>query len=626
MTDHQSQASAPQQFVLRRRPSSYHSADAHSREEAKRGAIAAVLGSTESFNGKYHYGLFANGTQSLSDAQAAFTHRLVELVCAQLAHEAVAGEFRIGIDGASLASFASEMKQAQHAHENPAPIEIIAVGVVGETPTASAANIEASAVSEKMDCLLVEGSYRSIDQLGVFSRARRLLKPGGLLIVFGEFLNDDSAVEHSPLPNLSSLIQLAERLNYSIAVAEDHTQSALRSIELFAKQAQLNAFGNENETLTLVRDELDRAAQELASGKRVFKFYTFTKGLAPAESDSEYAAAEYGDRASFQPAAVADLFERSFGHAFDAEVWHWKYELGAGRCVVARANAEGDLVAHYGGAPRDICYFGRPALAIQPCDVMVMPEERTRYGRGSLFFKVAATFLEREIGNTVDHLLGFGFPNKKTMRLAIRLGLYEKTDDFVEVRVSGITEPGSAVEAAWTLADFDAADSAQRDELGALWQEMQVDFENGIIGVRDWEYISYRYLQHPHRARYSLRWLRDSAGRAMALCVIKRSADAWLLMDIVAPLATVSRALTVLARALVKGAREEPFCTQVGENEPPSDLLLWLTKGWLARLDMPNAAVRDLGIEIPCNSWNPGPAASLLYGKWWLTAGDMDFQ
>jgi hypothetical protein len=93
MTDHQSQASAPQHFVLRRRPSSYHSADAHSREEAKRGAIAAVLGSTESFKGKYHYGLFANDTQSLSDAQAAFTHRLVELVCAQHAHEAVRENF-----------------------------------------------------------------------------------------------------------------------------------------------------------------------------------------------------------------------------------------------------------------------------------------------------------------------------------------------------------------------------------------------------------------------------------------------------------------------------------------------------------------------------------------------------
>ena len=88
MTDHQSEASASQRFGLRRRPSSYHSADAHSREEAKRGAIAAVLGRTESFKGKYHYGLFANDTQSLSDAQAAFTHRLVELVCAQHAHGA----------------------------------------------------------------------------------------------------------------------------------------------------------------------------------------------------------------------------------------------------------------------------------------------------------------------------------------------------------------------------------------------------------------------------------------------------------------------------------------------------------------------------------------------------------
>jgi len=110
------------------------------------------------------------------------------------------------------------------------------------------------------------------------------------------------------------------------------------------------------------------------------------------------------------------------------------------------------------------------------------------------------------------------------------------------------------------------------------------------------------------------------------LCVIKRSADAWLLMDIVAPLATVSRALTVLAHALAISTAEEPFIAQSGGNVPPSDLVLWLTKGWLAKLDMPNAVVRDLGIEIPCNSWNPGPAASLLYGKWWLTAGDMDFQ
>ena len=81
MTDHQSQASAPQHFVLRRRPSSYHSADAHSREEAKRGAIAAVLGRTESFKGKYHYGLFANELdKSVGESHLRVAQRL-SVVC-----------------------------------------------------------------------------------------------------------------------------------------------------------------------------------------------------------------------------------------------------------------------------------------------------------------------------------------------------------------------------------------------------------------------------------------------------------------------------------------------------------------------------------------------------------------
>jgi hypothetical protein len=57
----------------------------------------------------------------------------------------------------------------------------------------------------------------------------------------------------------------------------------------------------------------------------------------------------------------------------------------------------------------------------------------------------------------------------------------------------------------------------------------------------------------------------------------------------------------------------------------PSALKFWLTKGQLDALGGASYSVHDLGIEIPCNSWNPGPAADLLYGKWWLTAGDMDF-
>ena len=54
-------------------------------------------------------------------------------------------------------------------------------------------------------------------------------------------------------------------------------------------------------------------------------------------------------------------------------------------------------------------------------------------------------------------------------------------------------------------------------------------------------------------------------------------------------------------------------------------LKFWLTREWQKRLQLPDVAVQELGIEIPCNSWNPGPSSKVLYGAWWLTAGDMDF-
>ena len=56
-----------------------------------------------------------------------------------------------------------------------------------------------------------------------------------------------------------------------------------------------------------------------------------------------------------------------------------------------------------------------------------------------------------------------------------------------------------------------------------------------------------------------------------------------------------------------------------------SELRLWLTSSGVDKALTGDAIVNELGIEIPCNSWNPGPSAELLDGAWWLTAGDMDF-
>lgn len=573
-------------------------------------AIDAVLASAGLERGFYCYGVDDAPDAPLLASQRRLADLLLEALDGA-SPDALAEqrERLVALCGPSCESLCAELRarvREDRERGGLASLTFVALNVLEEQESAS------------FDAVFIEGSYRSIDQLALLSTVRGALRHDGAALILSEYLDDDGEVSRSPLANVSSLKQLSSRLGYRLESEVDLTAAARRSIDHFQSYAQAEAaaeLARYAEVRSLL-DELSHADREFASGRRCLRLFKLRAAQRAAEqADDEYVHAVYGDRASFSPEAIASLFEASFGQPFDAALWHWKYELGEGRCVAARAETNGELVAHYGGAPRHIRYFGREAIAIQPCDVMVMPENRTRYGRGSLFFKVAATFLEREIGNTVDHLLGFGFPNKKTMRLAIRLGLYEKTDDFVELRLPLLNE---AKAAASSLAPFDPDSAQQREWLGDLWREMADEFTGGIVGERDWRYIAYRYLRHPHRDRYSMRWLLNGARAPEALVVLKRSGDAWLLMDLVCAPSVASARLAGLNEALA--------AESIDAGEPPRQLLFWITRGWLSALELDRASVHDLGIEIPCNSWNPGPPSALLYGKWWLTAGDMDFQ
>ena len=272
-------------------------------------------------------------------------------------------------------------------------------------------------------------------------------------------------------------------------------------------------------------------------------------------------------------------------------------------------------MAHYGGAPRKIAYFGESSMAIQPCDVMVHPSIRKQYGKGSLFFEVAATFLEREIGNTVNHLLGFGFPNQKTMNISKRLGLYEKTDDFIEIvyPVSQASEEQERHQA--MIVDYDPLDAASRGEIDSLWALMKGDYRDGIIGVRDAEYIQHRYMNHPFSKskQYRCVFIRtQSLKKTLAFAVVKEHDGNKLLMDLICPVAVMKSAISILNQDLII-------------EEGGTVLRLWVTSSGKDKVFTAGAIVNELGIEIPCNSWNPGPNSGVLCGAWWLTAGDMDF-
>lgn len=474
----------------------------------------------------------------------------------------------------------------------------------------------------RFDCVVVAGSYSYLDQLAIFSRCRELLVQGGSLFIFGEYLADDSLIEHSWLANLSSQRQLSARLGFQSAKVRDLSADALQSVTHFLPlldkhtETVCAALSLNSVAWEQARAEFAKMRDELGSGRRVYQLqqWLFPKLIGDEQIENrlgEYAQAEYGDIQSFAVAEIGHLFEQSFAKKFDAELWHWKYQLGGGKCVVARITRGGEIVAHYGGAPRKILYFGEPSMAIQVCDVMVLPEKRRQYGKSSLFFKVAATFLEREIGNTVNHLLGFGFPNQSAMNIATRLGLYEKTDDFVEI----IFAAGEAGESRPNYVEFSAADALQLQQVDQLWDAMAQDFSAGIIGTRDAAYIKYRYAEHPGAARGQYRCLllyTASTHEVLAYVVLKQHGDSQLLMDLICPAERIPSVISAVNQ-LVK------------TEYPGLDLRLWLTRGWLGAIPLEAAIVKELNIEIPCNSWNPGPASARLYGKWWLTAGDMDF-
>ena len=458
--------------------------------------------------------------------------------------------------------------------------------------------------SDEFDVVVLEGSYHYLQQIDWLQKCKELIVDGGSLIILGEFLEDDSHRKYSELPNLSSLKQLSDRLGFEILGEIELTADAIASIDAFKNilQEEKDVFPQQEETTIL--NMLDDAWSELNSRRRCYKLFRFIKVVKDA---GDYVSAHYGSIESFHFQEISQLFEKSFDTAFDHQVWRWKYELGNGKCVVARSEPGAAIVSHYGGAPRQIHYFGELNTAIQVCDVMVLPEVRLRYGKNSLFFKTAATFLEREIGNTVGHLLGFGFPNKKAMNIALRLGLYEKTDDFVEIILPSAVSKSSSE---YKLLDIDSENPVHWDAVNRLWESMHPDFARGIIGIRNWAYIKYRYFDHPlgNSGVFKRFFLLNAQGKICAAFFLKEHDQRILIMDVVSPLKDITK-----------------YSLQLNMLLDEADLKMWITKGWSKAIEVEGLVENDLGIEIPCNHWNPGPSSQVLSGAWWLTAGDMDF-
>lgn len=467
---------------------------------------------------------------------------------------------------------------------------------------------DGDSIAGRFDAVVLLGTAQYMSPLALFRRAGRSLDALGRLLISDEFLDGEGDRVWQAIRSLERFLALARRTGWEIRQCVDQGPGAESSLATMLRllkdhDARLcQTSGVDAECISRLRQAVDRDCRRFARGQRRHMLLDL-RPAAPARGERN-TAVEFGDIDTVTAQEAGQLFERSFGEAFNADLWQWKYADGRGRAVGAREN--GSLVGHYGGTTRPILYFTEPRRAIQICDVMVLPEKRQFYSRRGLFFKTAASFLELHIGYSEEHLLGFGFPNRGVMRVARRLGLYDKTDDFVELRFTRSLHP---TDNDWRVEPFPREELRDMEGLALLWEKMQEDFRHSIIGVRDADYLVYRYACHPTVGYQALRIV-DGKGALRAVAFTRPHEGQALLMDLIAPVARMPAALTALAGYL---------------DARGLSLKCWITGGHADRLQLPGCQLRELGIEIPCNAWSAGPPARELAGAWWLTAGDMDF-
>ncbi|MCZ2439518.1 MAG: GNAT family N-acetyltransferase [Burkholderiales bacterium] len=354
--------------------------------------------------------------------------------------------------------------------------------------------------------------------------------------------------------------------------------------------------------------ELQRREQDLAAGRAAIARLRLERTAVPP--------ARLVDVGPVRSSAMRGLFEAVFGHPMTAAHWAWKYGDGRGRAV--GLEHEGELVAHYGGISRELRLFGRPAWGCQVCDVMVAPKANRSLARRGPMQRIAATFLETQIGHGLPHAAGFGFPSDRHHGVADRLKLYTAVDRIVQLEWPAASGARARAVAGWRLEPLrlqaGALPPVQHRAVDALWQAMAADLGDVVLGVRDARWLGWRYLQRPG-IDYEL-WLVKSRwwSRPLAVLALRRHADALELLDLVAPGRRFALALAAArARAAELGL---PL------------LRCWITASQAHRLgagrgELPRT--RDPGIQVPCNLHTAALPPSALENRWFLLGGDADF-
>ena len=549
-----------------------------------------------------YYGLFQNDTTSLQAAQQLSTNLLMARLPASPCRIL---EVNVGLG--STSSLLSQHGYDVHGITPDAQQIAYIQKSIGPEVSVSCHSLEDFvAPSESFDAVLFQESAQYIEPLTIFNKALDLLFPSGDLFIIDEFALKCDEAGAEELHLLHDMVALAERLGFELVEHMDLSAMAAPTLDYLLRITQTH-----RQRLIKDLDLSDEQLTQLDTSNRIHH--------------RKYASSHYGyallhfrkkTMPKWRPRILETnqipkmlgLFKKTFNHDMTPAIWQWKYGSNLGREIgVWREN---QLIAHYGGIGRKILFFGQPQNAVQIGDVMVDASERGTLSRKGPFFLMAATFLERYIGYGKPYLVGFGFPNERAMKVAERLGLY--------------TEVGRMVEFSWHPRSrfplwgtrLQLINREQTDFLmhavNACWQRMAADMPTAMIGVRDWHYLQYRYLNHPNQHYQVVLVKNRFGGRARGVLVLRHDPHGCEIIDIIAPLSEIS--LLVLHARRLAGIN--------GDNR----LFCRITENFATHFAAAGGIRQSLDIRIPVSTWGAVPSADSLRGHWWLMSGDTDFR
>lgn len=305
-------------------------------------------------------------------------------------------------------------------------------------------------------------------------------------------------------------------------------------------------------------------------------------------------------------AQVQRLYAAVFGTTPGNEWYQWKYGAGQGEAV-GLWDADGRLVAHYAGFPRNLVWMGAPVAAIQIGDVMVAPQLRGLLTRHGPFYHVCEKFFATRVGATKRFALAFGFPNERAIRLGVRLGLYDNAGP-----VHQLVWPTRNLKPGWRWRWTEITPREFLAVAGPVWTQMRADFTEYVLGARDATYFQWRFVTRPDRSYRFFALQRRPFGSTVALAVMRTAPGEAVLLDIIAP----RGALTPLLR----GAIGEAF------RQGATALTAWASPAAVSALVPTGATVAEQAAWLAIARASALPDAQDAAAiPWWWLGGDTDF-